>query len=776
MRIRISGSIVLLSVLALAAPLAAHEGFTPNPQPLPGPAPEPPRTDLLNEGFEDAWPPAGWAVLNEGNTYTWNRTTAKKHSGAYSAYVHYGSQASWQDEYLVTDALDLTGMTAVFLEFYEDQAYWSGFGDHHYIGVSTTSQTDPAAFTMIQAWTPADHTINGFAGDPVTVNLSDFAGEPVVYLCFRYIGTYADDWYIDDITVYEPFEHDVAVEALLPDGEQFTAPGPLSPRVVVNNHGQNPEIFDVSLAISESGAAAYYEVLACTLAVAEHDTLDFPDLSLAAGNYYLLDATTLLAGDMDTSNDAAGAFDDTYTQSHVPLGHFHTNAGCGYCAPADDILDAYMASQGDAVALLRVHTWWPNAADALYQANPVQSQELILGYAADYTPHLWIDGTTDAGSGYGAYASTFEARKLIHAPGLLAMHWNPHTEQIVVRADILEPLDPAGDYRLRVALTEDGIYYAGGNGHNIHDNCFRYMFPATAGLTVAPGVGTQTFVVDCPLDAGWEFEELRALVYLQDEVTWRVWQADAGHLTDIQGGLAIDPSVSSVEQYTDFTLSVTIDPAQLEVKGVDAEIAFDPAVVTLDSVTPGTWFADSGLDYFFYDYTQDPPDPATSIRFSAAFLGGHRAEPGEVAVCHFHALAPGATNLDFTTAQVRDFVNTELGFLTSCCDSINVSPATAVDPDAPPAPVLRLAASPNPFNPSTRIVCALPTAGHWRLELFEPTGRRVRALAEGWREAGTMELVWDGCDGAGHALGSGVYLARLSGPGGSRGLKLVLLK
>ncbi|MBN2172052.1 MAG: hypothetical protein JW819_12105, partial [Candidatus Krumholzibacteriota bacterium] len=247
-------------------------------------------------------------------------------------------------------------------------------------------------------------------------------------------------------------------------------------------------------------------------------------------------------------------------------------------------------------------------------------------------------------------------------------------------------------------------------------------------------------------------------------------------LTDLEGGLAINPSVSSVEQYSEFTLAVTIDPAHLEVKGVDAEVAFDPAVVALDSVTPGAWFTGSSLDFFFYDYTQDPPDPATSIRFSAAFLNGHRSESGEVAVCHFHALAPGATDLAFTTARVRDFVNTELGFLTSCCDSIHVSPATAVDPVAPPAPVLRLAASPNPFNPSTHVVFTLPSDGCWRLELFEPTGRRVRTLVDGWQAAGTRELIWDGRDGVGRALGSGVYLARLSGPGGSRGLKLVLLK
>lgn len=775
MRIRISGPLILLLVLALPASLLAHGGFTPNPQPPAGP-PAPPRTDLLNEGFEDAWPPAGWVVLNEGNTYTWNRTGNNQHTGAYSAYVHYGSQSTFQDEYLVTEALDFTGMNAVFLEFYEDQDYWPGFGDHHYIGVSTTSQTDPAAFTMIVDWTPATHTIAGFAGDPVTVNLSDYAGEPVVYLCFRYTGTYADDWYVDDITVYEPFEHDVALEDLLPDGEQFAAPGPLSPRVAVNNHGQNPEIFDVSLDIRESGTLVYSEIMACTLAVAEHDTLDFPDLALAAGNYYLLDAAALLAGDMDTSNDAAGAFNDTYTRSHVPLGHFHTNASCGYCAPADNALDAYMASQGDAVALLRVHTWWPNPADIVYQANPAQSQQLILSYAADYTPHLWIDGTTDAGSGYSGYGTAFEARKLTHAPGELAMHWNPFTEQLLARLDLQEPLDPAGDYRLRVVLTEDGVYYAGGNGHNIHDNCFRYMYPTTDGLALSPDVGTQTFVVDCPLDGGWVFEELRALAYLQDEATWRIWQASADHLADLQGGLAIEPSVSSVEQYTDFALAVTIDPAHLGVKGVDAEIAFDPAVVALDSVTPGDWFAGSGLDYFFYDYTLDPPDPAASIRFSAAFLDGQRTEAGEVAVCHFRALMPGATDLSFTAAQVRDSLNTELGFLTSCCDSINVTPATAADPAAPPAPALRLAAAPNPFNPSTRIVCSMPAAGRWRLELFACTGRRVRVLLDGWQEAGTREVVWDGRDGAGRALGSGVYLARLSGPGGSRGLKLVLLK
>jgi len=89
-------------------------------------------------------------------------------------------------------------------------------------------------------------------------------------------------------------------------------------------------------------------------------------------------------------------------------------------------------------------------------------------------------------------------------------------------------------------------------------------------------------------------------------------------------------------------------------------------------------------------------------------------------------------------------------------------------------------AVPNPFNPRTAINFVVPaTAGAsvpTRLEVFDIKGRLVRQLHVGPLAPGPHTLVWDGVDGRGRAVGSGVYLAVLSCAGERRSLKMSLVK
>ena len=72
---------------------------------------------------------------------------------------------------------------------------------------------------------------------------------------------------------------------------------------------------------------------------------------------------------------------------------------------------------------------------------------------------------------------------------------------------------------------------------------------------------------------------------------------------------------------------------------------------------------------------------------------------------------------------------------------------------------------PNPARGSTLLSYALPRAGRVRLALYDVTGRRVRVLADGEREAGDQSVVWDLRDDGGRAVSAGLYLARLEAGG-----------
>jgi len=68
---------------------------------------------------------------------------------------------------------------------------------------------------------------------------------------------------------------------------------------------------------------------------------------------------------------------------------------------------------------------------------------------------------------------------------------------------------------------------------------------------------------------------------------------------------------------------------------------------------------------------------------------------------------------------------------------------------------------PNPFNPGTMIRFQLPAATDLELAVFDITGRRVRMLVRGRKNAGSYTVSWDGRDDRGTRLASGVYLYRL---------------
>jgi len=93
------------------------------------------------------------------------------------------------------------------------------------------------------------------------------------------------------------------------------------------------------------------------------------------------------------------------------------------------------------------------------------------------------------------------------------------------------------------------------------------------------------------------------------------------------------------------------------------------------------------------------------------------------------------------------------------------------------APRLRLAeAWPNPFNPHTLLAVETSHAVPVDLGIYDAAGRRVARLHEGALAPGRHEFVWDGRDAAGRSLASGVYLARLAGPGSLESRKLLLLR
>lgn len=69
---------------------------------------------------------------------------------------------------------------------------------------------------------------------------------------------------------------------------------------------------------------------------------------------------------------------------------------------------------------------------------------------------------------------------------------------------------------------------------------------------------------------------------------------------------------------------------------------------------------------------------------------------------------------------------------------------------------------PNPFNPSTKIMYALPVKSRITMVIYNILGQEVRTLlSRKDQEVGIHHVEWNGVDGLGRAVSSGVYLYRM---------------
>ena len=86
--------------------------------------------------------------------------------------------------------------------------------------------------------------------------------------------------------------------------------------------------------------------------------------------------------------------------------------------------------------------------------------------------------------------------------------------------------------------------------------------------------------------------------------------------------------------------------------------------------------------------------------------------------------------------------------------------------------------SPNPFNPATTISYSVPegTSVQVTLKVYDIRGFLLRTLVDELREPGSYSVFWDGTDGTGRPVPSGIYLYRMQAGDFVQTRKMVLLK
>ena len=153
---------------------------------------------LIEEGFESSFPPTGWVENTTAGRKHWEQDGGATdgandyHSGSYSAWITYRFWFEQITAWLITPQVDLSTLEDAKLVFWEKENYNV---DHEYHGIwySTTDQ-NPSSFTQITEIGKAPE--DAWAQREVSLPL-----DSPVYLAFKYDGTYADQWWVDDVII-----------------------------------------------------------------------------------------------------------------------------------------------------------------------------------------------------------------------------------------------------------------------------------------------------------------------------------------------------------------------------------------------------------------------------------------------------------------------------------------------------------------------------------------------------------------------------------------------
>jgi hypothetical protein len=155
---------------------------------------------LLSEGFENVqFPPEGWSLVTvngSGFIRSQDVTQGTVYEGRYVA-VHLDESGD-NNNWLITPKIALPAAGFCTFNFWQ-YGYWLNYvtSGYHQVAVSTDMSTWNVIYT---GHPPVGPTGAGGVWEKIILSLDDYSGSEV-YIGFRYVGNYEDQWYIDDVKV-----------------------------------------------------------------------------------------------------------------------------------------------------------------------------------------------------------------------------------------------------------------------------------------------------------------------------------------------------------------------------------------------------------------------------------------------------------------------------------------------------------------------------------------------------------------------------------------------
>jgi len=202
-----------------------------------------------------------------------------------------------------------------------------------------------------------------------------------------------------------------------------------------------------------------------------------------------------------------------------------TSEGCSSCPPADAVLLQLSQSglKGEEVILLGEHVDYWNYigwTDRFSSKQFSQRQSDYAGalHASVYTPQMVIDGREQfVGNDAAEVASRIVAAAKRPMPGQVSLAWEGDR-----RLRVAVQSAPAVKAKVLLAITEDGLSTQVANGENGGKTLHHAAVVRSLQEIGELRDGKFESIVDVPVAAGWNRNQLKAIVLLQEPKTMKI--------------------------------------------------------------------------------------------------------------------------------------------------------------------------------------------------------------------------------------------------------------
>jgi hypothetical protein len=483
--------------------------------------------EYLNQTFTaNTWPPTGWSI--DAQTSNWTRSNTANAGGTAGE-----ARLTWQPQFntttrFISPEINLTGVSDLSIEF---NHMIDHYGGPYTVGAATRSGGGSwnVIWQMTGAGTPATQVIQLFSNDDV--GAADFQ------FCLFFTGNSynINDWFIDNIRLFTPHAHDVAVMSI-GGGTYYNPNDSYAASAIVRNAGLNTETFDVTLEILNlDGDVLHTETQTVSNLIAgDTEQLSFDPYILANSNEaYNVTVYTSLESDMDDSNDQRAKYVYTYTspKDQVVL-EIGTGTWCVYCPGA--AMGAHdLIENGHNVSVIKYHS-----GDS-YEIPASASRVSYYGIAG--FPTSIFDGVESIVGGsadqslYPSYVPIVEDRNEIRTAFDMDFAVPVQNDASFIVLAMVNKLGPAlqSNLRLHFVVTESNIPQNWFNQTQV-DNVLRLMLPSAAGVALDMSESEyHQEIYEFTLEPNWVLDNMEAIIFIQDNDTKEILNSIKRNLNEL---------------------------------------------------------------------------------------------------------------------------------------------------------------------------------------------------------------------------------------------------